>query len=123
MLILVLIQFFFSIAAQIQSPLSELDNDFGISETNHLKLQPYIEPSTRRHTEERARLQKTIDPGNGEWGAGHPRYDLLQALHSLYRYRDKHFEDLDLWNEKFDGISDGQKDVRIYHLTEFPTMC
>jgi hypothetical protein len=111
MLLFVLFPLILAIGAQNLSSIPELGDAIDGAGIGNVKIQPYLEPSTPRHVEEKARLLKTLDRESEEWGSNHPRYELLQALHSLYRYKERHFVDLDLWKEGFDGISDAQKEV------------
>jgi hypothetical protein len=111
MLVFVLFHLIFAIGAQNLSSIT-LEDGLGAASLNNIQHQAYLEPSAARHREEKSRLLNALKHESGEWGPSHPRYELLQALHDLYRYKDKYFTDLNQWKEVFEGLPDTQKEVR-----------
>jgi hypothetical protein len=107
MLGFVFFHFIFAVGAHNLSSISDFDDTFRAN----LIPQTYHEPSSPRHYAEKSRLLNSLKYEIGEWGSNHPRYQLLQALQGLYRYKDSYFTDIDQWKDLFDGISEAQKEV------------
>jgi hypothetical protein len=110
MLVFALFHLIFAIGAQNLSSIP-LEDRLDATPLNNLQHQIPLQRSSTRHYEERARLLNFLRHESGEWGPSHPRYQLLQALHDLYSYKHKYFQDLNQWKEVFEGLPETQQEV------------
>jgi hypothetical protein len=111
---MILITFFYIslfVAAQNLSSSSEFGDLVEPVPLNDYNRKSYIEPSTPRHREEKTRLLDILKRETGEWDINHPRYQLLQALRDVSRYKESHFTELEQWQDAYKGIPDEQKQV------------
>jgi hypothetical protein len=102
--------------------------DAGLDGTlNHIQYTSgFVEPSSPRHVWAKKKAMDALikpDEDSDEWTVEHPRWRLLHALHSYYRYKTRYVKQLNSFQKSFEDLPIAMRKVCIAtfqkHQTNF----
>ncbi|KAH8722842.1 N2227-like protein-domain-containing protein [Phaeosphaeriaceae sp. PMI808] len=74
-------------------------------------MSPDSVSDSARHRQEKAHLIMRMNRKHGNWGTGHPRYRLLEALFGLENYKESNLVELDRWRGLYKNVGKQQKNI------------